>query len=244
MPDAYVSVSTWSQPKPESSSPERTALIREVAMRIDSLGESRLRVCVDGLTASGKTSFGHELAAALRELGRTTLRASLDDFKKPWADARLHGYDRTSGEGYYRNAFDFESTRKFLLEPMGRTESGVVALCSVDPLTQVNHQAQTVLAPADAVLVVDGVFAMRPEYDAYWDFRIWLDVDFELSVERGIARDCDREGTDAAEDLHRNRYGAAERIYMAEVDPKQISDLVIDNSDFRMPQLLSRGPKS
>jgi uridine kinase len=66
-------------------------------------------VIVDGLTASGKTSFGHELAASIRSLDRSTLRASLDDFKKPWSDARAKGYDRLSGEGYYRNAPDFES---------------------------------------------------------------------------------------------------------------------------------------
>ena len=115
MPEAFVSVSTWSQPEPGPASEARTALIRQVAGRIHSLGESRLRVCVDGLTASGKTSFGHELATALRDLGRPTLRASLDDFKNPWSEARTKGYDRISGEGYYRNAFDFESTRRSCL---------------------------------------------------------------------------------------------------------------------------------
>lgn len=238
MPEAFVSVSTWSQPEPGPASEERTALIRQVAARIDSLGESRLLVCVDGLTASGKTSFGHELASALRDLGRPTLRASLDDFKNPWSEARAKGYDRISGEGYYRNAFDFESTRTLLLEPMARSGSGVIALCSVDPLTQRNHRTETVRAPANAVLIVDGVFAMRAEYNAYWDFRIWLDVDFELSVERGVARDSDMEGRVEAENLHRNRYGAAERIYMAEVDPKKIADLVVDNRDFSSPRVV------
>ena len=39
--------------------------------------------------------------------GRATMRASMDDFKYPWRHAREHGYDRISGEGYYRNAYDF-----------------------------------------------------------------------------------------------------------------------------------------
>lgn len=55
---------------------------------------------IDDLTAAGETSFGHELAAALRGLA---MRASMEDFKHPWHHAREHGYDRVSGEGYYRN---------------------------------------------------------------------------------------------------------------------------------------------
>jgi uridine kinase len=55
---------------------------------------------VDGLTGAGKTCFAHELAAALRAVGRPTMRASMDDFKHPWRHASEHGYDRVSGEGY------------------------------------------------------------------------------------------------------------------------------------------------
>ena len=72
---------------------------------------ARVRVVVDGYTASGKTSFGHELAASVRVLGRSTMRATFDDFKKPWADALEQGYDRVTGDGYYRNAPDFEAAR-------------------------------------------------------------------------------------------------------------------------------------
>jgi uridine kinase len=53
------------------------------------------------------------------------LRASLDDFKRPWRER--HRYDRESGEGYYRNAFDYDAVRRLLLKPADR-----VALCSRD----------------------------------------------------------------------------------------------------------------
>ena len=80
--------------------------------------------CVDGSPRPAKTSFGHELAAAIRELGRPTLRASLDDFKHPWRQARELGYDRVSGEGYYRNAYDFAAARELLLRPAGPMDQG------------------------------------------------------------------------------------------------------------------------
>lgn len=236
--DAYESVSTWRQGLPPSISPDRRRLIDALAARIISMSPTRLRVVVDGYTASGKTSFGHELAAAIRALGRPTLRASLDDFKKPWRDAAEKGYDRTSGESYYRNAPDFEPARELLLEPAGPLGSGTVALCGHDPLTGVDHRNVTIQAPDDAVLVVDSVFAMRPEYDEYWDLRIWLEVPAEVSLDRGIGRDEGSEGRVEAERLHRDRYHEAERIYIAEVDPTSKADVIIDNTDFAAPRLL------
>jgi len=238
---AHESVSTWRQPEPAPLSEARTAVIAEVADRIHQLSSGRLRVAVDGFTAAGKTSFGHELAAVLRGLGRSTLRASLDDFKNPWREARELGYDRITGRGYYRNAYDFHSARTLLLDPASADGSGTVVLCAHDPLTGIDHRTVTVEASADAVLVVDSVFACRPEYNDFWDFRIWLDVDPEVSLARGIERDTLAEdGIDAATKLHSDRYHAAEAIYLAEVDPQSLADVIIDNRDFARPRITWR----
>jgi len=131
-----------------------------VAQRVLDCGTRRVRVAIGGLTAAGKTSFGHELAERLAA-ERPVLRASLDDFKKPWRDRHL--YDRESGTGYYRNAFDYPTLVRLLLEPAGPGGSGACVLCSIDPLTQVDHSDVVTRAPPDAVLIVDGVFALRPE---------------------------------------------------------------------------------
>ena len=135
--DITFSVSTWRQPMPAAPSPQRAALLDRVAGMIDSVGDRRLRIAIDGLTAAGKTSLGHELAPRLADRGRPVLRASLDDFKRPWRERHL--YDRESGEGYYRNAFDYDAAARLLLEPAGPAGDGVVALCSIDPITQVDH---------------------------------------------------------------------------------------------------------
>jgi uridine kinase len=236
----HLSASTWRQPLPPAASPERAALIEHVAKRILATSDGRLRVGIDGLTASGKTSFGHELAERISCAGRPVLRASLDDFKKPWRDRHL--YDRESGEGYYRNAFDYAVVTALLLEPAGVAGSGNCVLCSIDPLTQVDHSAVITCAAADAVLIVDGVFAFRPEVNDNWDFRIWLDIDPELSLRRGARRDESWAGSEA-ENVHRERYLVAERLYIEEVDPIQLVDLVIDNSSFDRPRIVSARSK-
>ena len=174
----------------------------------------------------------------MRSRGRPTLRASLDDFKRTWADARRHGYDRASGEGYYRNAPDFVSARDLLLAPAGPMGSGVVALCAHDPLTGEDHRDTTVTAPEDAVLIVDSVFGMRPEYDQFWEHRIWVEVDRAAALARGIERDVPLEGRAEAEALHRDRYQAGEDLYIAEVDPLALADTIVDNTTFARPVLV------
>jgi uridine kinase len=230
-----LSGSTWQQPLPAGRSAERASVISTVAARVTASRPGRTLVGVDGRTAAGKTTFGHELAEDLAAHGLTVLRASLDDFKKPWRDRHL--YDRESGEGYYRNAFDYPALTRLLLDPFvgGASE---VALCAIDPITQVDHSTLLTSVPASAVLVVDGVFAFRPEIDRWWDLRVWVKVDAVTSVGRGIERDRGQLGDTAASSLHRDRYGVAEAVYLAESDPVSRADVVIDNLDFDAPRIL------
>ncbi|MEW2067885.1 uridine kinase [Streptomyces sp. NPDC007346] len=234
--EVHRSPSSWQQPCPPPASAERTALVEGLAKRVLALAPGRLLVGIDGFTAAGKTSFGHELATEIARSGRPALRATLDDFKNPWKDRHL--YDRESGEGYYRNAYDYDTAKRLLLDPARSPQATSCALCSIDPLTQEDHSTRTTPLTPDSVLIVDGVFAFRPEIDAYWNFRIWMDVDAELSVRRGAERDQNWAGTDA-ESIHRNRYLVAERLYLGEVDPLPRMDAMVDNTNFARPRLLT-----
>jgi hypothetical protein len=95
-------------------------------------------------------------------------------------------------------------------------------------------------SPPGTVLIVDSVFAFRAEYNDCWEYRIWLDVDPELALRRGITRDSALEGLAEASRLHRDRYQVAEAIYLAEVRPQTVADAVIDNRDFVRPRVLDR----
>jgi uridine kinase len=205
--------------------------------RITAFGARRVRVAVDGHTAAGKSTMGDELAEHLAATGRVVLRASLDDFKRPWSER--HRYDRTSGEGYYRNAFDLDAARRLLLDPAAPDGSGRVALCGIDPLTQVDHSDVIVDMPVHGVLVVDGVFAFRPPLDSCWDLGIWLAVAPDVARVRAVGRDAEATGDESeAERLVRERYLASERVYIAEVDPMRRAQIVIDNTNVAAPVVL------
>jgi uridine kinase len=93
--------------------------------------------------------------------------------------------------------------------------------------------------PDNGVLVVDGVFAYRPEINAYWDLRIWVEITAELSVRRGVERDAEAAGSaQEAEVLHCDRYLAGELLYITEVDPRSLADVIVDNTDIEHPRLI------
>lgn len=216
----------------------REALLDHLADRI--LATERphpLRVAIDGPSASGKTSLGDELAETIRARGRSAHRASLDDFKRPWSERHL--YDRESGEGYYRNAYDYDRIRDELLAPLGPAGNRRYRFAYIDPGTQRPREDAVAVAEPDAVLLADGVFMFRPQIDGYWDFRIFLELDFDLVLQRGTERDQGwAGGPEAAAALFRTRYIPSEEIYFAEVDPRSRADVIVEQRDFQRPRLL------
>lgn len=196
-------------------------------------------MAVDGPTASGKSTLANDLAGWLSRHGTPVLLAALDDFKRPWRERHL--YDRESPAGYYRNAYDYSAVLGLVLEPFTTADPAGCALCSIDPLTQIDHRGERTPVPPDAALIVEGVFAFRPEIDDFWDVRIRLHVPPEVTVRRSVERDRGWAGTDA-ERLVRERYLPAEQLYEAEVDPSAKAHWVVDNTDLDAPRLSgSRG---
>jgi uridine kinase len=97
------------------------------------------------------------------------------------------------------------------------------------------------VAPDDAVLVADGAFLQRPELAGLWDLCIYVDVDFEDVLRRGIERDSAWMGSpELAEHRYRTKYIPGERRYVAQVQPAQRAGIVVDNRDFATPGLFVR----
>jgi uridine kinase len=82
---------------------------------------------------------------------------------------------------------------------------------------------------------VDGIFLFRPELNDLWDFRIFVHVEPEEALRRGVARDGPEK-----EPLYRRRYVSAQHAYLASVRPMELADFVFDNGDPSRP-VVTRG---
>lgn len=82
-----------------------------------------------------------------------------------------------------------------------------------DQRRQVEVPVTRETAADDAIMLVDGAFLYRPELHDGWDFRIFVDFDFDLVLERGSRRNqAWMESLAAAEHRYRTRYIPGEKI--------------------------------
>ncbi|MFS8099735.1 uridine kinase [Lentzea alba] len=185
--------------------------------------EGLVRVGVDGVDGAGKTTYCDELASILRARGHTVVRASVDDFHHPRAHRWQRG--RTSPEGFFLDSFDHERFTADLLIPFAAGLPFRRASHDLATDAYVTPPAESV--PAPAILLVDGIFLHRDELVEHWDFSVFLDVPFEVSVARMGRRDGSP--TDPGDPRNR-RYVEGQRLYFAKCDPAARATLVIDNS--------------
>jgi uridine kinase len=156
-------------------------MLDQLANRLIALQIQRpVRVAVDGTDAAGKTTLADELALLLTSRGRTVIRASIDGSHRPRAERYRQGAN--SPEGYYADSFDHEALCSVLLQPLGPHGSRRFRRAVFDFRTDTPRSTKEELAREDAILLFDGVFLLRPELDHQWDYRIFVDAHFAVTV--------------------------------------------------------------
>jgi uridine kinase len=213
---------------------KRHELLQTVARQILALPTSFvLRVAIDGVDGAGKTVFGDELAAVLRAAGRSIIRASVDGFHNPRAVRYARG--RHSPIGYFHDSYNYDLLKAALLDPLSPGGSGRYRAAAFDHRTDAAVILPEAIATPGSILVFDGIFVHRPELRSYWDFSIFLDVQFDHSYRRMAERDGGPPDPHASEN---RRYLEGQRLYLQESDPQRHASIVIDNNDLHAPFLV------
>ena len=215
----------------------RQRMLQQLAHRIIALHHAHpLRVAIDGIDAAGKTTLANELAPLIEEHRRVVIRASIDGFHRPRAERYRQGPD--SPQGYYEDAFDFASLQEALLEPLGPTGNGLYRRAAFDFRTDTPLITREEHAPLNAVLLVDGVFLLRPELDHLWDYRIFVQVDFEIALQRAMERDQPLFGdAEAVRTRYLQRYLPGQQLYFQRDQPHERADVIVDNNEPASPHL-------
>jgi uridine kinase len=218
----------------------RAVLLERMAELVGAVRCSHpIRVAVDGPDAAGKTTLADELASLLRGRGRTVIRASIDGFHRPRAERYKRGPD--SPDGYFLDSFDYEALRQELLDPFGLGGIRRYRRAVFDFRRDTRRSGPRSAAPANAVLIFDGVFLLRPELIESWDLSVFVSVGFDETLRRALERDVQLFGSrEEVERRYRNRYIPGQRLYFAAVRPTEVADLVVYNDDPARPSLLVR----
>jgi uridine kinase len=197
-------------------------------------------VAIDGRCASGKPAPAGELAAELsfQNPSMQILRPSVDGFHN--ARERRYRQGEYSPNGYYEDAYDYQSLVECLLRPLSGNAFPVLCRqASLDLTTDLPDTAPPIAVGSHSVLLFEGLFLFRSSINDYWDLRILLDVGENESISRAIARDTDLIGTaEIVRKKYSLRYEPAWRIYVEAESPTSKADWVIDNEDIHNPKVV------
>lgn len=218
--------------------PERESLIDSLASRLSSarLGHP-LRVGIDGICGSGKSVFARDLTAALLAQDQPAVHLDSDGFHNTRAVRHRQADD--AARGYYEDAYNFEAVAEKVLRPLGPGGSLVYATRVHDLTTDEVVTDQCATADRASIVLFDCTFVQRGTLRDLWDEVIFLEVDRDIAVTRGIDRDAPRfNSRAAAHAAYESRYMTACDIYVTEERPVERASVVIDNNDLHAPRLV------
>ena len=217
-----------------------SALLRTLAASIADLSASGVRlVAIDGVDGAGKTTLADKLAEFVIALGRPVVRASVDGFHNP--RSMRYRLGRSSPEGFYSDSYNYELLRACLLTPLSRGRSRIYRRAAFDHTVDQPVHINEETAPPNAVLILDGIFLHRPELIGYWDFSVFLDVPFDISIPRGASRGADFGSSDPHAPSNK-RYIKGQKLYLRECRPQDRATVLIDNADYQNPLIVAQRP--
>ncbi|HDR4869893.1 uridine kinase [Bacillus thuringiensis] len=216
----------------------RKQCIKEIANHILMLNLTHpTRVGVSGITASGKTTFANELAEEIKKRGLPVTCASIDDFHNSKVIRYTQG--KESARGYYEDAHDYTAFKERLLKPLGPNGNLQYETISHNLITDMPVHNEPLLAQPNMVLIVDGTFLLKRDVAHLFDYKIFVDTDFEIARKRGAKRETEAFGSYVeAEKMFLNRYHAACKMYIDVHNPKECADAVFRNSDLANPEVI------
>jgi uridine kinase len=181
-----------------------------VALRNALISKGTRLIAIDGRGGSGKSTLARQLAAGWPQ----ALVIEMDDFYRPLAEREeppaSHGAD-----------LDLERLVEQVLDPFhsGRAARYQRYDWDEDRLTTWRD------VPADAVILLEGVYSTSQRLRPFPDYSIWVDCPYDVRLRRGVERDGER-----MRSVWVDQWMPAEDRYVLAERPDATADLVVDGS--------------
>ena len=218
----------------EGVTDQRRRLLFELAdavCRVQAAGT--VRVAIDGVDGAGKSCLADELAVICEAAGRAVIRASVDGFHNPRAVLPARPYVPRGVLLRLVRLCDAEGRSP---RSAGSRRKPAVRVATFDHRLDCAIETPECIAASGDILLFDGIFWHRPELRSYWDYSIFLDVEFAVSILRGAQRGEGSADPDAASN---RRYVRGQELYLGSAYPTRYAIVVVNNNDLDRPFVVS-----
>ena len=221
---------------------EVLAAVADAVLRVD---QSRVLVGIDGQSGAGKSTFADELAARIRGRGVRTLRSTTDSFHRPREQRMRQG--PTSAEGFFNDSHQLDAIVAELLRPFAEGAGQVRVAAFDEPSNTAVDEMSEIATTERTVLVFDGLFLQRPEFESFWNLSVFLDADERRDRDwlEFLLADLPEAPTAKAKALDERlerarwpRYRSGWRGYVETFGPTSRASMVIENSNIPQPRIV------
>jgi len=214
-----------------SADVHRVAARVQAARRVVS-GRRSVLVAVSGIDGCGKGYLTERFVEALRVDGTRTAVIHVDG----WLNLPQARFSATNpAEHFYRHAVRFNEMFERLVLPL-RERRSVTLNADTTEERAVSYRAHLYDFRDVDVILLEGIFLLRPELMPYYDVAIWIRCGFETALERAVKRAQEGLSPRDTVDAYRRIYFPAQEIHFRRDDPTAAATLIVDN-DPRIPRV-------
>jgi uridine kinase len=191
-----------------------------------------LLVGISGIDGSGKGYVAKQIEARLGQHSIATANINADN----WLNLPGRRFSAiNSAANFYKNAIRFDELFSTLLLPL--KDHGSVHV-TADFLTETASAVRKKVYRFKnvGVVLVEGIFLFKREYRNLFNLAIWVDCSFPTALARAVARG--QESLPPAETIsaYDTIYFPAQEIHLAQDNPCQTADLILNNDSY-LPQV-------
>lgn len=203
------------------------ALGNRLATATATLAEHNYVIGISGIDCSGKSTIADRLADELRAAGRTVVRLSTDSFHLPRA---VRNANINQAMAYYMETIDFQHLISEVIIPIRRDGNLSLTVDKRDLLSDAPYR-ETLSVTVPTVVVVDGCFLYRQDLPDPFDYKVWVEIDFQTSLERALVRDRPYyKSRGVIRHRYQERFMAGQQRHLKRDQPVRQADAILDGT--------------
>ena len=182
-------------------------------------------MAISGIDASGKGHTAELAAAALRRLGQRAVVLNADG----WLNLPAVRFNATDPGGhFYRHALRLEEMFTQLVLPL-RDRRRIRVTVDFTEETATAYRRHVYEFPEIDVVLLEGIFLLKPQYRAHYDLSAWIDCTFTTALERAIVRGQEGLPEDETIKAFETIYFPAQRIHFELDRPREAAGFIVPN---------------
>ncbi|MCH7322610.1 kinase [Solibacillus sp. MA9] len=176
-------------------------------------------VAIDGLSGAGKTTIVNQLVNEIENV----VILHIDDHIVKREMRYNTGHDEWFE--YYQLQWDTNYLKERLYKKLHQNEKQL-HLPFYDKEKDI-HISKSIQIPPKSIVIIEGIFLLREEWKAFYDYIIFLDCPKEVRYERVLHRDTYIGNLEERLMKYQNRYWVAEDYYLKMQNPFKLAHTIM-----------------